>query len=52
MMWLRGCPRCRGDLYRDWDVAGSYRQCIQCGYTVYEDAPQTTSAAPHQAVPA
>lgn len=35
-MWLKGCPRCRGDMYRDWDVVGSYRQCIQCGYTLYE----------------
>ena len=37
-MWLiKGCPRCHGDMYRNYDVGGSYRQCLQCGYTICED---------------
>jgi hypothetical protein len=35
-LWLKGCPKCRGDLYSDRDVMGYYRQCLQCGYTFYE----------------
>jgi predicted nucleic-acid-binding Zn-ribbon protein len=45
MMWLRGCPRCRGDMYRDWDIDRSYRQCLQCGYTAWEDTRTANSAA-------
>ncbi len=32
MIWFRGCPRCRGDLYLDKDIYGWYRKCLQCGY--------------------
>jgi hypothetical protein len=35
-LWLKGCPKCGGDLYNDRDVMGYYRQCLQCGYTFYE----------------
>jgi hypothetical protein len=35
-LWIKGCPRCRGDLYSDRDIMGYYRQCMQCGYTFYE----------------
>jgi len=36
-LWIKGCPKCRGDLYRDRDIMGDYRQCLQCGYTFYEE---------------
>ena len=31
-MVLKGCPRCRGDVFYDSDYYGVYKQCIQCGY--------------------
>jgi len=31
MMWLKSCPRCRGDLVLDSDYYGHYVSCIQCG---------------------
>ena len=30
MFWLKGCPRCNGDLYEDRDIHGSYIACLQC----------------------
>ena len=35
-LWLKSCPKCKGDLYSDLDIMGYYRQCLQCGYTFYE----------------
>ena len=32
MFWLKACPRCQGDLYREEDLFGSYVACIQCGH--------------------
>jgi len=31
MMWLKACPRCRGDMILDSDYYGHYVSCIQCG---------------------
>jgi DNA-directed RNA polymerase subunit M/transcription elongation factor TFIIS len=36
VLWIKACPKCGGDLYNDRDVMGYYRQCLQCGYTFYE----------------
>jgi hypothetical protein len=33
-MWLKGCPRCRGDLLRQSDIYGSYVACLQCGHVL------------------
>lgn len=30
MFWLKGCPRCSGDLYEDRDIHGAYIACLQC----------------------
>ena len=30
MFWIKGCPKCHGDLYRDSDLYGSYVACLQC----------------------
>jgi DNA-directed RNA polymerase subunit M/transcription elongation factor TFIIS len=32
MMFLKACPRCRGDLYINRDIYGTYLECVQCGY--------------------
>ncbi len=32
MVWIRCCPRCKGDLWDNRDVYGCYFVCIQCGY--------------------
>jgi hypothetical protein len=29
---LKGCPRCRGDLFPEYDLAGADLICLQCGY--------------------
>lgn len=32
-MWkFKSCPKCEGDLYIDWDMDGTFVQCLQCGY--------------------
>jgi ssDNA-binding Zn-finger/Zn-ribbon topoisomerase 1 len=30
--WLKGCPKCRGDLREESDKFGAYFACVQCGY--------------------
>ncbi len=42
MMWLKGCPRCRGDLFEEIAVApelyGTHMvSCLQCGYALTAD---------------
>ena len=32
MMWLKGCPKCHGDLYESWGHYGRYVTCLQCGH--------------------
>jgi hypothetical protein len=29
---LKGCPRCGGDLFPEYDLTGSDLVCLQCGY--------------------
>ena len=32
-MWrLRGCPRCKGDLFVEQDVYGWHEECLHCSY--------------------
>ena len=31
MIWLKGCPRCGGDLLNESDPYGPYMLCLQCG---------------------
>ena len=47
MLYLKGCPRCAGDIYADRDEYGEYRQCLQCGFVSYppKPAPLTLRAA-------
>jgi transcription elongation factor Elf1 len=39
VMWLKSCPRCRGDLVLDSDFYGGYVSCIQCGASLNTRAP-------------
>ncbi len=32
MFWLKFCPNCKGDLYRDSDTYGTYISCMQCSH--------------------
>jgi hypothetical protein len=41
MMWLKGCPRCQGDLYEEpavgaHSVAVRFVSCLQCGHSLSE----------------
>ncbi len=31
MMWLKGCPKCSGDLVAEEDEYTAYVKCLQCG---------------------
>ncbi|MBI2857046.1 MAG: hypothetical protein HYX95_01885 [Chloroflexi bacterium] len=46
MMRFKGCPRCEGDLFFDWDFYGWYEQCIQCGHMRYLEAASRTTKTP------
>jgi DNA-directed RNA polymerase subunit M/transcription elongation factor TFIIS len=50
-LWLKSCPKCKGDLYSDRDIMGYYRQCLQCGYTFYEPRRRPVRAAASTPVP-
>ena len=41
MMYLRGCPKCHGDLNAGEDIHGKYVSCMQCGYL--KDVPSEDS---------
>ncbi len=34
--WLKECPRCGGDLHKEWDVYGRFIACVQCGCILSE----------------
>ena len=34
MMRLKGCPRCRGDMYFEPSLEGVFWVCLQCGNAV------------------
>ena len=60
MMWLKGCPRCRGDLFEEPAIglppASRSVSCLQCGHvlTDREDAslPRSVPSSRRPAVPA
>ena len=33
MLFLKCCPRCKGDIYVDKDTYGHFMECLQCGFT-------------------
>ena len=34
MLYLKACPRCRGDVKYERDTYGRFLQCLQCGFLV------------------
>lgn len=34
MLYLKACPRCRGDVHYAVDIDGPFLQCLQCGFAV------------------
>jgi hypothetical protein len=39
MMWLKGCPRCKGDLFVEAGInpevySARFVNCLQCGYSL------------------
>ncbi len=41
VMWLKGCPRCHGDLFEEAAVGAEaygrrFVSCLQCGHTLSE----------------
>ena len=34
MLYLKACPRCRGDVKFADDQYGKYLECLQCGFIV------------------
>ena len=32
MLYLKACPRCRGDVRYAVDIEGPFLQCLQCGF--------------------
>jgi hypothetical protein len=56
MMWLKGCPRCHGDLYEEpalgaRSVASRFVSCLQCGYLLSDQEERALQgASPRPAV--
>ncbi len=44
---LKGCPKCKGDLYLVSDIYGRYVDCLQCGFSkdLPQELPQRASLA-------
>ena len=41
MLYLRACPRCHGEMYANRDMYGPYKECLQCGYMVDLETPNS-----------
>jgi len=35
MLWIKSCPRCKGDLFPENDSFCSSIVCLQCGHRIY-----------------
>ena len=33
MLFLKCCPRCKGDIHLDTDTYGRFLECLQCGFS-------------------
>ncbi len=44
MMWkIKACPKCKGDLFVDYDEDGMFNHCLQCGYIGSIDSSRVAS---------
>lgn len=34
MLYLKACPRCRGDVKYERDIYGPFLECLQCGFQI------------------
>jgi hypothetical protein len=55
MMWLKGCPRCQGDLFEEASVGPEvygvhFVSCLQCGYSLTPEH-EAGLARPERRVP-
>ena len=46
MLYLKACPRCKGDMHSNRDMYGSYQECLQCGYMADMDKSSRLLSAP------
>ncbi len=46
MLYLKACPRCKGDVSANRDMYGEYRECLQCGHMVDIEKPDGIFAIP------
>lgn len=44
MLELKGCPRCQGDMNTNKDMYGEYKECLQCGYMLDVEKPNSLFA--------
>jgi len=47
MLFLKCCPRCKGDVYLNKDTYGHFVECLQCGFS--RDLPDTIGKVPAEA---
>lgn len=55
MMWLKVCPRCKGDVYVEKDIFENNLKCLQCGHVLSESEKrevESTAPAVRQRTPA
>jgi reverse gyrase len=36
VIYVKACPRCRGDVFTERDHQGCYLTCLQCGHVLNE----------------
>jgi len=34
ILYLKACPRCKGDVKYESDVYGKFLECLQCGFLI------------------
>lgn len=48
-MWLKGCPKCRGDLFEEPSIGLSavsrYISCLQCGHVLTNEEEKSLGSA-------
>ena len=44
MLYLKSCPRCKGDMNSNRDMYGEYRECLQCGNMIDIEKPSSLFA--------
>ena len=43
-LYLKACPRCRGDIQLDTEQYGRYMECLQCGFLIRSKAEDKRNA--------